>query len=78
MSLARVPFLSFSGDVMKDERTKYNVSRKKEERMFDGIVFASKLEMQYYRDVVLPAVEAGEITKCILQPQYELQLRPCR
>lgn len=67
------PFLSFSGDVMKNGRTKYNVSRKKEERTFGGIVFASKLEMEYYRDVVLPAMEAGEITKCILQPQYELQ-----
>ena len=48
-------------------RSKYNVSSNKAKRSYDGIVFASELEMKYYRDVVLPAYNAGEIVK------YELQ-----
>lgn len=54
-------------------RSKYNVSSNKAKRSYDGIVFASELEMKYYRDVVLPAYNAGEIVKYELQKKYELQ-----
>ena len=54
-------------------RSKYNVSSNKERRTFDGIVFDSELEMKYYRDVVQPKVNSGEIVKYELQKKYELQ-----
>ena len=54
-------------------RSKYNVSSNKERRTFGGIVFDSELEMKYYRDVVQPKVNSGEIVKCELQKKYELQ-----
>ena len=53
--------------------TKFNVSKSADKRTFDGIVFDSVMEMQYYRDVVLPLVESGSITKYELQKPYELQ-----
>lgn len=54
-------------------RSKYNVSSNKERRTFGGIVFDSELEMKYYRDVVQPKVNSGEIVKYELQKKYELQ-----
>ena len=54
-------------------RSKFNVSSDKARRTFDGIVFDSELEMKYYRDVVLPAYNAGEIIKYELQKKYILQ-----
>lgn len=54
-------------------RTKYNVDLDIEKRMHDGIVFASQLEMKYYRDVVLPLTRSGEIRKFELQKKYVLQ-----
>ena len=56
-----------------EERTKYNVDRKTNERTFDGIVFDSALEMKYYRDVILPSVESGEILHYEMQKKYTLQ-----
>lgn len=41
--------------------------------MHDGIVFDSVLEMKYYRDVVLPKKESGEILYFELQKKYILQ-----
>lgn len=55
------------------ERSKYNVAANKDERTYDGIVFASALEMRYYRDVVLPLFQSGEITRYELQKEYILQ-----
>lgn len=55
------------------KRTKYNVSTNKETRLFDGILFASNLEMRYYRDYVLPKMNDGLIKKCELQVKYPLQ-----
>ena len=55
------------------ERTKYNVDLDKGKRTFDGIVFASIMEMKYYRDVVLPLARSGEITHYELQKEYVLQ-----
>lgn len=54
-------------------RSKYNVGSDKAERTCNGIVFASALEMKYYRDVVLPLSESGEITHYELQKEYILQ-----
>ena len=55
------------------ERTKYNVDKNVEKRTYDGIVFDSIMEMKFYRDVVLPQVESGEITHYELQREYILQ-----
>lgn len=54
-------------------RTKFNVDKDKEKRTCNGITFDSVLEMKYYRDVVLPKKESGEITYFELQKKYVLQ-----
>ena len=43
------------------------------QRTLDGIVFDSALELRYYRDVLLPLVESGEVVEYELQKTYELQ-----
>ena len=55
------------------ERSKFNVNKNAEKRTYDGIVFDSELEMKYYRDVLCPGVESGEITCYELQKEYALQ-----
>lgn len=55
------------------ERSKFNVDKDKEKRTHDGIVFDSQLEMRYYRDVLRPKVESGEVTHYELQKKYTLQ-----
>ena len=55
------------------ERTKFNVDKDKEKRTYNDIVFDSVLEMKYYRDVVLPKKESGEIKHYELQKSYILQ-----
>lgn len=52
--------------------SKYHVSAK-EARTYDGIMFDSKAEMEFYRDIVLPLYNAGEIVKYELQKPFELQ-----
>ena len=42
-------------------------------RTYDGIVFDSILEMKYYRDVLCPLVESGDVVRFELQKPYELQ-----
>lgn len=42
-------------------------------RTYNGIIFDSILEMKYYRDVILPNVESGQIVKYELQKEYVLQ-----
>lgn len=54
-------------------RTKYNVDKGVEGRTCNGITFDSAVEMRFYRDVVLPGIEAGDITHYELQKPYELQ-----
>lgn len=54
-------------------RTKFNINKDTEKRICNGIVFDSVLEMKYYRDVVLPKKESGEITNYELQKKYILQ-----
>lgn len=60
-------------EVMSIQRSKYNVDSDKTKRTYDGIVFASVMEMRYYRDVVLPRARSGEITHYELQKEYQLQ-----
>lgn len=55
------------------QRSKYNVDSDKDKRTYNGIVFDSVMEMKYYRDVVLPQVESGHISKFELQKEYILQ-----
>lgn len=54
-------------------RTKFNVDKDAEKRTHDGIVFDSILEMKYYRDVLCPLVESGDVVDYELQKPYELQ-----
>ncbi len=54
-------------------RSKFNVDKDISKRTFNEIVFDSVLEMKYYRDVICPKMESGEIINCELQKPYELQ-----
>lgn len=54
-------------------RTKFNVDKDTEKRTCNEIVFDSVLEMKYFRDVVLPKKESGEISYYELQKKYILQ-----
>lgn len=54
-------------------RTKFNVDKDVDGRSADGIVFDSALELRYYRDVLLPLVESGDVVEYELQKPYELQ-----
>ena len=57
-------------------RSKYNVGKDERdiaERTYDGIIFDSTMEMKYYRDVVLPLYESGDIKYYELQKRYILQ-----
>ena len=54
-------------------RSKFNVGKDLSKRTYDDIVFDSVMEMKYYRDVILPLAESGEITRYELQKPYELQ-----
>lgn len=39
----------------------------------EDIIFDSKLEMQYYQQVVVPGLQDGSISKCERQKRYKLQ-----
>ena len=54
-------------------RSKYGVNKDKSDRTYNNISFDSKIEMQYYRDIVLPKFESGEIIEYELQKEYILQ-----
>ena len=57
----------------KKRETKFNVSKDTSGRTYDGIVFDSVVEMEYYRDVILPFFTRGLIKRYELQKPYELQ-----
>ena len=59
--------------MIKIERSKFNVDKDYEKRTWNGIVFDSVMEMKYYRDVLCPKVESGEVVEYELQKPYELQ-----
>lgn len=65
--------LQLATEMITIERSKYNVDPDKAKRTYDGIVFASVMEMKYYRDVVLPLSRSGEIAHYELQKEYMLQ-----
>lgn len=54
-------------------RTKFNVNKDVSKRTYNGITFDSVLEMKYYRDVLCPLVESGDVVNYELQKPYELQ-----
>lgn len=54
-------------------KSKFNVDSDLIKRTYDEIVFDSKLEMRYYRDVIRPKMDSGDIIHCELQKPYELQ-----
>ena len=54
-------------------RTKYNVGKATADRTYNDIVFDSAVEMRYYRDVILPQMETGDLTHCERQKRYILQ-----
>lgn len=54
-------------------RSKFNVSSDVDDRTYDGIVFDSKMEMRYFRDVLRPGVESGTIVNYERQRPYVLQ-----
>jgi len=56
-----------------EKRTKFNVDADKEKRSYDGIVFDSELERNYYRDVILPQMASGTIISCERQKCFVLQ-----
>ena len=55
------------------EKSKFNVNADARQRTYNGIVFDSRLEMSYYRDVLCPLEKSGDIVYCELQKPYELQ-----
>lgn len=55
------------------QRSKFNVDKDVSKRTYNDITFDSILEMKYYRDVLCPAVESGQVVKFELQKPYELQ-----
>lgn len=65
--------LQVATEMINIERSKYNIDPDKAKRTFNGIVFASVMEMKYYRDVVLPLSRSGEIAHYELQKEYVLQ-----
>lgn len=54
-------------------RSKFNVNGDKTNRTCDGIVFDSEMEMRYYRDVLIPAIEDGTVVGFERQKKYTLQ-----
>ena len=54
-------------------RSKYNVDKDTSKRTYNDIIFDSEMEMKYYRDVVLPQVESGEIVNFEMQKTIKLQ-----
>jgi hypothetical protein len=62
--------------VKRKKFNKYKVqidSDGKRNRTFNGIIFDSLLEMRFYKFVICPQIESGEIIKCELQKSYQLQ-----
>lgn len=58
---------------MAVSRSKFNVSGDTSKRTCNGVVFDSELEMRYYKEILLPKIENGEVIKYELQKTYVLQ-----
>lgn len=61
--------MSIKGVITIPKNSKYNAKKVE----YNGTKFDSDLEMRYYRDYILPRIESGEIIKCDMQTNYELQ-----
>lgn len=64
-----------TNELEKSKKSKYNVDdseKGKQNRTYKGIEYASEMEMRYYRDVIEPEMEIGNIIKCERQVKYEL------
>jgi hypothetical protein len=60
----------------KKKFSKYHVRMDKlgeEKRTYNNILFDSILEMSFYRDVICPKINSGEIIKAEMQVPFELQ-----
>ena len=55
------------------KKTKYNVDTAADRRTYQGIPFASILEMQFYRDVVPPLLSSGRVAAVEIQVPFLLQ-----
>lgn len=53
--------------------SKFNVSKDKTPRTFEGIIYDSVLEMEYYINFIIPKLLSGEIIDFKRQVAYELQ-----
>jgi hypothetical protein len=49
-----------------------NSQKGKYKRTFNGILFDSEMELKFYRDVLIPLQQKGEIKDIILQPKFPL------
>lgn len=58
---------------MNKTRSKYNVDKNTESRTYQGVVYDSQKEMEFFRDWVEPKMATGEILSCKRQIRYELQ-----
>jgi len=56
-----------------ERKSKYNVGKDTSKRTYDGIIFDSELEKDYFKDVLTPLVKSGEVVSYELQKPYELQ-----
>lgn len=61
------------GRIKMNNKSKFNVDKDTSKRTHNGITFDSILEMKYYRDVLCPKVESGDVVDYELQKPYELQ-----
>jgi hypothetical protein len=60
----------------RKKRSKHNVDKTLEgirKRTVNGILFDSEIEARYYKTVILPEIETGEITEVKIHPKYILQ-----
>jgi hypothetical protein len=56
--------------------SKFRIDRTKEgikKRTFHGSIFASELELKFYRDYLIPLRNKGTVKEIVLQPRYLLQ-----
>jgi len=60
---------------MPKRESKFNISKDKSKRTYNGIVFDSVIEMLFYIDYIVPRLESGEILSVNRQAEYELQPR---
>lgn len=69
-----LPYYFYCGkEGVLERASKFNVGLETMKRTYDGIVFDSVLEMEYYRDVLCPLEKSGDVVYYELQKPYELQ-----